>query len=177
MNRFYTMYGYILSKFLNFLPSFRLVSFILNLLPKNKIGKNVTIHNNVRFVIPKNLILANNVTINSQSFIDSRKGIKINENTMIGRNCSLYTLTHNVDSPDFISEGASIVIGKNVVVFPSSIILPGITIGDGAVIYPGSVVSRDVSPYTKVAGVPAKVVGTRNKEIDYKINYKMYWGV
>jgi acetyltransferase-like isoleucine patch superfamily enzyme len=42
------------------------------------------------------------------------------------------------------------------------IVLPGVTIGDGAVVAAGAVVTRDVDPMTIVAGVPARLVGTRN---------------
>lgn len=38
------------------------------------------------------------------------------------------------------------------------IILPNITIGEGAVVGAGAVVTKDVSPYTVVVGVPAKVI-------------------
>ena len=38
------------------------------------------------------------------------------------------------------------------------IILPGITIGKCAVVGAGSVVTKDVEPFTVVAGVPAKVI-------------------
>jgi acetyltransferase-like isoleucine patch superfamily enzyme len=41
------------------------------------------------------------------------------------------------------------------------VLLPGITVGKGAVIGAGSVVSRDVDPYTVVAGSPAKPIRKR----------------
>lgn len=40
-----------------------------------------------------------------------------------------------------------------------SIILPGVTVGKGAIIAAGAVVSRDVKPFTIVAGNPARPVG------------------
>lgn len=40
----------------------------------------------------------------------------------------------------------------------NAIILKGLTIGEGAVVAAGSVVSKDVAPYTVVAGNPARVV-------------------
>lgn len=40
----------------------------------------------------------------------------------------------------------------------NSIILKGVSIGEGAIVGAGSVVTRDVSPWTIVAGNPAKVV-------------------
>ena len=38
------------------------------------------------------------------------------------------------------------------------IILPGVTVGRGAIVGAGAVVSRNVEPYTVVAGMPAKLV-------------------
>lgn len=54
-----------------------------------------------------------------------------------------------------------VVIGNDVWIGAYGIVLPGVTIGDGAVIAAGSVVTKDVAPYTIVAGVPAKQIGQR----------------
>ena len=47
-----------------------------------------------------------------------------------------------------------------------AIILPGVTIGDFSVIAAGAVVTKDVPPYTMVAGVPAKVVKELKEELN-----------
>ena len=76
-------------------------------------------------------------------------------------------------------EGSSkgdIIIGDDVWIGYRTIILSGVNIGQGAVVAAGSVVTKDVPPYSIVAGNPAKVVKLRfNDEIInelVKINLK-----
>lgn len=57
-------------------------------------------------------------------------------------------------------------IGNDVWIGANAIILSGINIGNGAVIAAGSIVTKDVEPYTIVAGNPAKVI---KKRFDQKI--------
>jgi chloramphenicol O-acetyltransferase type B len=54
-----------------------------------------------------------------------------------------------------------VAIGNDVWVAREALILSGVTIGDGAVIGARAVVSRDVPPYTIVAGNPAVAIRTR----------------
>jgi len=54
-----------------------------------------------------------------------------------------------------------IIIGHDVWIGQYALIKQGITVGTGAVIGMGSVVTKDVKPYTLVAGSPAKIIKKR----------------
>lgn len=65
------------------------------------------------------------------------------------------------------------IIGKDVWIGARVIIMRGAKIGNGAIIAAGSIVTKDVEPYTIVAGVPAKVIGERFSGKDIEIHEKM----
>ena len=69
-----------------------------------------------------------------------------------------------------------IVIGNDVWIGYESVIMQGVHIGDGAVIGTRAVVTKDVPPYTIVAGVPAQPVKKRfdEKTINKLISIK-WW--
>ncbi len=54
-----------------------------------------------------------------------------------------------------------VTIGHDVWIGHGAIILPGRSIGTGAVVAGGAIVTKDVAPYTIVAGNPAKVIRPR----------------
>lgn len=70
------------------------------------------------------------------------------------------------DIYDHYKEGANspVIIGDHVWIATRVIILKGVHIGEGSVVAAGSLVTRDVPPYSVVAGVPAKVIKTMKKE-------------
>ncbi len=57
-----------------------------------------------------------------------------------------------------------VIIGNDVWIGMESIIMSGVNIGDGAVIGARSVVTKNVDPYTIVAGNPAKIIRKRFDE-------------
>lgn len=66
------------------------------------------------------------------------------------------------DSPkipvsEYRTSNGDVNIGNDVWIGSNVTILSGVTIGDGAIIAAGSVVSKDVDPYTMVAGNPAVI--------------------
>lgn len=62
-------------------------------------------------------------------------------------------------------EARPIAIGRNVWIGFGACILPGVSIGEGSVVGACSVVADNVPPYTVVAGNPARVVRTLEKEV------------
>ncbi len=57
--------------------------------------------------------------------------------------------------------GRAVTIGNDVWIGHGAVVLPGVSVGDGAVIGANAVVTRDVAPYTIVAGVPARELRPR----------------
>ena len=58
-------------------------------------------------------------------------------------------------------ETKQVIIEDDVWIGARSVILPGVKIGTGSIIAVGSVVTKDVEPFSIVAGVPAKLVNKR----------------
>jgi phosphonate metabolism protein (transferase hexapeptide repeat family) len=73
-------------------------------------------------------------------------------------------------------EGCRTYIGHDTWIGHGAIIMPGIRIGNGAVVGSGAVVTKDVEPYSIVAGTPAREVRKRFKaEIIEKLEEIQWW--
>lgn len=67
-------------------------------------------------------------------------------------------------------------IGHDTWIGASAMIKPEVTVGDGAVVAAGALVTKDVAPYTIVAGTPAKVLRVRQpKEIADRLIALAWW--
>lgn len=107
--------------------------------------------------------------------LDARNGIEIGANVNFSANVSVYTEQHDHRAPDFSCDGSidkKVIIGDRVWLGPNVIVLPGVTIGEGAVLAAGCVVTHNVEPFTVVAGVPAKKVNDRPRNLTYGFDGK-----
>jgi len=113
--------------------------------------------------IQRGAVVGKRVKISSHTFIC--EGVTIEDNVFIGHGVMFindrYPRATNLDgsvqtpddwecTPTMIGRGAS--LGSNTTV------LCGVKVGEGAIVGAGSVVTRDVPPYTIVAGNPARVL-------------------
>ena len=57
---------------------------------------------------------------------------------------------------------------------PWQIILHSVAIGEGAVVGAGAVVTKSINSYDIVAGIPAKKIGERNRNLLYDNNLGIY---
>ena len=136
-------------------------------------GKGTGVQLNCRFVDGHNVFLGQRNVINGGCmFRAQRFRIITGSDVSIGPDAALLTLGHDPQSKHFSDKGGEISVGDRVWICYRAVILPGVTIGEGAVVGAGSVVSRDVEPYSIVAGVPARKVGERNPELDYRLNFR-----
>jgi acetyltransferase-like isoleucine patch superfamily enzyme len=106
------------------------------------------------------------VSINHHVSLDGgRKGITIGDHSRIAPYTHAYAFNHGMDDDRLISaqsvNSKGIEIGCDVWVGANVGIVDGVKIGNHAVIGMGSLVTKSVDEYSKVAGNPAKVIGTR----------------
>lgn len=86
-------------------------------------------------------------------------GNKVN----IGQHVLISGMNHNYEDVNLsiVDQGirvSQVCIADNVWIGANAVVLPGISIGQHAVIGAGSVVTKDVEPYTVVAGNPARII-------------------
>jgi acetyltransferase-like isoleucine patch superfamily enzyme len=101
--------------------------------------------------------------------LDGRCGLRLGANVNLSSQVAIWTLQHDPQSPDFAAAGAEVVVEDHAWLSFRCTILPGVRVGEGAVVAAGAVVTKDVEPYTVVAGVPARPIGTRTRELRYEL--------
>lgn len=110
-----------------------------------------------------NVSVGKNVFINFNCTILDTCKVTIGSRTLFGPNVSLYSGTHPLDpairngtrGPE---SGGEIHIGEDCWIAGNVTVLPGVTIGRGSTVGAGSVVTKDVPPFTVVAGNPARIL-------------------
>lgn len=126
-------------------------------------GENIHINQPFRCDYGCNITIGNNFFANFNLTILDEAPVTIGDNVFIGPNVSIYTACHPLE-PEVRNTGVEwaepVTIGNNVWIGGNVTILPGVNIADNSVIGAGSVVTKDVAPYTVVAGNPAKPIKT-----------------
>lgn len=121
------------------------------------------------------ILIGRNVFIGGATLIDCVESIFIDDDVLISYGCNIvdsdnHSISYSIRKKDLTdwrnggghdwstTKSKPVHIGKGVWLGARVMILKGVSIGEGSVIGAGSVVTKDVPPYTIVAGNPAKII-------------------
>ena len=130
-------------------------------------GKEVNIEHGANFGTGKDIKIGSYSGLGINCKV--RGPLEIGENVMMGPDVIILTNHHGTERVDIPMRMQSkdapppqkVTIGNDVWIGTRAIIMPGVTVGEGSIIGAASVVTKDVPPYSVVAGVPAKVIKYR----------------
>ena len=131
-----------------------------------RLGRESMIDYQTYFRYPWKINIGKGVWINRGcefygSMLAGNSTVTIGDHCALGPRVRILTATHNYGYLSLPDEAASVNIGNFVWIGAGATILPGVTIGNGAVVAAASVVTRDVAPFSIVAGNPARFLKMR----------------
>ena len=154
----------------SFTPSHHYRNFIYRYICKMDFKKGAVIYYGCEIREPSRIHIGERSIIGDNSILDGRNGIYIGEDVVFASNVRIWTEQHDHRDPWFrceTQEKKPVIIDKHAWIGSHTIILHSVHIGEGAVVAAGAVVTKDVPPFTLVAGIPAKPVSSRNKNLKY----------
>jgi maltose O-acetyltransferase len=133
--------------------------FLISELMMNK-HENPSIEHNFHCDLGYNIHVGDSFYTGYNCTILDMAEVRIGDNCMIGPNVGIYTSGHSIEPKGRNKSGYAIpiIIGNDVWIGGSCVILAGVTIGDNSVVAAGSVVTKDVPANVIVAGNPAKII-------------------
>lgn len=135
---------------------------------KLSLSKKVVIYKGTVFREPYKISIGEGSIVGDDNILDGRSGLTIGKNVNLSSEVRIWTGQHAVQGKQFEFVGAPVSIGDRCWISGGVTILPGVSIGEGAVIASGAVVTKDVEPFAIYAGIPAKKIGVRTKELKYE---------
>lgn len=155
---------------LSYTPSHSLRNFIYRHVCGMNLCEDAVIYYGTEVREPSRITIGRGSIIGDHSILDARNGIVIGENVVFASDVKIWTEQHDHRDPFFrcsTQNHRSVVIDDRAWIGSHTVILHSVHIGEGAVVAAGAVVTHDVPPFTIVAGVPAKKIGERNRDLKY----------
>jgi acetyltransferase-like isoleucine patch superfamily enzyme len=114
----------------------------------------------VEILDPEKLQLGKGTVVNRHVVLDARGGLEIGREVGIAERSIILTSAHGFEGgiTDHVWRTR---IEDHVFINLGAMVMGGVHIGEGAVVAAGSIVTKDVEPWSIVAGIPAKKIGER----------------
>ena len=134
-----------------------------------QLAESAVVHRGAEIHAPENISVGPSSIIGFEAILDGRSGITIGANVNLSSEVAIWTQQHDLNHPGFGATGAPVVVEDRAWLSFRTTVLPGVRIGEGAVVAAGAVVTRDVEPYSVVAGIPATEIAQRSRDLRYDL--------
>ena len=143
---------------------------------KVSLGKGISLTATDNFkgqVYMPSIVIGSNVSIGDYSHISAINKIVIKDGVLTGKYVTIVDNSHGLAdmsesdiAPTFrkLSSKGPVIIEENVWIGEKASIMPGVTVGKGSIVAANAVVTKNVPPYSLVAGVPAKIIKQVNQK-------------
>lgn len=159
------------------IPSHKIRKFLYRYVFDMKITRKTVIHGGCEFRSPWNITIGNSI-VGVDCILDGRNKIIVGNNVVFGTAVHIWTEEHDVNDPWFgvSKEGKKPVIIKDRSwICSDTTILPGSKIAEGTVLAARACLTKDTQEFSVYAGVPAKKIQDRNKNLMYELNGNNHW--
>lgn len=126
-----------------------------------KVGRNARISPSVHIWAPWNLAVGDEAAIAHHTDCYCVDRLIIGNHATVSQYSFLCTASHDPADPHMKLISSPIIIEDQAWVCAGAFVGPGLSVGEGAVVGARSVLTKDVPPWTIVAGNPAKVMRDR----------------
>lgn len=168
---------YKLRQFIKNIIIFHPINLILELLPNHsfsnllrgyfysfflkKCGKKFRVAKGVLINCKEKVIVGNDIYIAHDVWMNAAGGITLEDNVIISPKVVIATTKHAYENGSVMLKNggiAPVVIKKGTWIASNVTITMGVTIGNGCIIAANSAISKDITDYKLVGGVPGKVI-------------------
>jgi putative colanic acid biosynthesis acetyltransferase WcaF len=153
--------GSLIDKTCYALGRLRVYSRARRLFPKRDVQFDLT----TTFKYPERIEMGDHVLIGPYATLGALGGITIGDYARISQGAFIETATLSLgEGLPYPHIAGPIAIQRGAWIGANAIVLGGVTVGEQAVVAAGAVVTKDVPSDSVVAGVPARVVGQRERD-------------
>jgi putative colanic acid biosynthesis acetyltransferase WcaF len=128
-----------------------------------EIGHNVLIRPGVRVTFPWNITIGDYCWIGDNATLYSIGRISIGAHSVVSQEAYLCAATHDHADVSFPLVVSPITVEPECWIAARAFVGPGVRLGRGAVVGACAVLLTDAPPGTVMAGIPARVIGSRER--------------
>jgi len=121
-----------------------------------KIGKGVTVKQNINIKYPWFLCLGDYCWLGEEVWLDNLVEVNIGNNVILSQGAYLLTASHDYKKSEFDLKLGEIVLEDGVWIGAKAIVTSGVKCHSHSVLTSGSVTTSDLAPYMIYQGNPAK---------------------